>query len=696
MKTIVTLCSGVLCGLLVGLWLNKETPSQNGDIPAPTNDSKKAQFDAEDLVNLQKPADIETSIRELLAAPEPWDRIHDMVVLSAEWSSEDLDAASTFLKGNLSEDAVEMLFSVVLTRWSHVDPDAALAFSIELKNEANPLANRLFRQQITNWAQQDPNAVWQYAEHVSEDRDLSANLRYAALSAIAKDDASRALRLYQTLEYSPGIDGLMGIISFELAKVDLAHAKALLLESPKREQRAILNGLLQFYATSDPAAGLAYLTSLPSGIEQNYGLAYTLVGQWVRNEPRAALTQIQSMPPGQIRDQTMASAMNIWAQRDLESAINWMLPQLKKPEIVRAWQQLSYTMVRADPERGMALIRQHPELNSIQDSYFSSWIQTDVTSALDWAFENLEAADLAETLGRSVHAVASSDPVAATQIVDLMPASDSRDRALASVARRLADRDLPLAVSWVLEQPEDSAQKNALSQVLSVWAKGEPEAAAQFLEDSFQTENALLKQDMVRQVASTWAENDPLTALQWVKGLDSSEAHDKALASVLFEWSRKDLNGASAYVSEIEATEERSAHYSRLVLAAVREDPMHAIAWVETLPEGDRSDSVYSNLYSHWLQRDSVAASEWINELPKGHIRDLAATQIVSEIHDKAPKDALPWALEIDDENMRNRALGYVIRSASRNDLDVLRESIEAVSDEKQRQRYERQYFPDQ
>mgnify|MGYP001054428155 CR=1 FL=1 len=61
----------------------------------------------------------------------------------------------------------------------------------------------------------------------------------------------------------------------------------------------------------------------------------------------------------------------------------------------------------------------------------------------------------------------------------------------------LAERDTKEALVWVLHQPEDAAQRNALSGVMSVWTEQAPEAAAKFVRDDFRTENELLRQQLV-------------------------------------------------------------------------------------------------------------------------------------------------------------------------------------------------------
>jgi hypothetical protein len=632
-------------------------------------------------------------LENLLAETNAWKQISGITSMAEGWSSGELKAAAEYLTEYRKEPNAERLLSVVLIRWNAVDPQAALLQTLELHDLRENNAMRLVLEQLTDWAREDFDGVWQYAGELKGQPELAGRLRYAALSTLAESDPGAALDLYLSLDNADRMEGVIGSIAVELAKVDLPRAKALLTDASKRDQEAIVSGIMRFYAESDPAAGIAYFAELPAGLAKPHPMAYTLLSPWMRRAPQEAIAAIQAQLVGDRQRQSLSIAMSLWSQQDMDGVIDWLLPRLEDPAMVQAWQSLSYTLVRSDPIRGIELIRAHPELDGVQSPYFSAWVQDDVDAALDWALANLESAELSDTLSQSVHSIAYSDPVAATRIVDLMPMSDSRDGALATVARRLANQDVDLAMEWVLQQPEDAAQRNALSGVMSVWTEQAPEAAAQYLQYQFQTENELLRQQMVRQVAGTWAEKDPIAALDWVDGLDNQSLSEAAMGNILFEWSRNDLSAASAYVAKLDSKEKRSEHYSRLVLSAVQEDPAKAIKWVDSLPSEDRSDAVYRNLYSHWLQRDSVAASEWVNALPEGHERDLAAAQIVSEIDNKSPTEALPWALEIGDEKMRDRALGYVIRGASRLDLDVLRQSIEAISNEQTKERYRKQYL---
>lgn len=647
-------------------------------------------------VNSQKNSlepSVEDSLVELLAEKSAWERIAKVTTLAEGWDSSELKAAVRYLTAHRKEANAERLLSVVLTRWNAVDREAALEQTIELHNLREGAVMCLVLEQLTDWARNDFDGVWRYADRIEGNKELAGRFRFAALSTLAETDPGRALQLYSSLDEVDRMEGVVGAIAAELAKVDLPRAKALVESASKREQKAIVSGIMRFYSEADPEAGLAYLAQLPVHLAQPHPHMYTLVAPWMQRAPKEAIAAIQAQLSGDLREQALSTAMSLWSQQDLGGAISWLLPQLDDPAMVRAWQNLSYTLVRSDPIRGIELIQAHPELDEVKNTYFSAWVQDDVDSALDWALANLKASDLSDVLGRSVYSISHSGPAAAAQIVDLMPMGGPRDRALVNIARRLAGRDVDHAVEWVLQQPEDAAQRNALSQVMGVWTEQSPEAAAAFVQSGFQTDNDLLRQQLVREVAGTMAKKDPIAALDWVDGLGDEAMSEAAMGNLLFEWSRNDLGAATAYVAKLTSQETRSEHYSRLVLNAVQEDPAQAIEWVDSLPDEDRSDAIYTNLYTFWLDRDSVAASEWIDQLPKGRERDLAATQVVSAVDDKSPKEALPWALQIENEQMRDRALGMVIRGASRLDLDVLRESIDAVSDEGRQEHYRRQYL---
>ncbi|TVP80022.1 MAG: hypothetical protein EA353_04970, partial [Puniceicoccaceae bacterium] len=312
-------------------------------------------------------ASIEASLEKLLQESNAWEQIYKVTVLCEGWDSFELKAAAEYLTYQRKQANAERLLSVILTRWSGLDAAAALAHTIELHDLREEAIMRLVLEQLKDRARQDFDAVWQYANRVTGDKELAGRLRYAALSTLAESNPGSALEYYSSLDKADRVEGVVRAIAAELAKVDLPRAKALLDNASKREQEAILSGIMSFYSESDPEAGLAYLSELPVNLAHPYSFIYTLVAPWVRRTPGEAIAAIQRQLGGDLQQQSIGVAISMWSQQDLDGAISWLLPLLDEPVMIGAWRNLSHHLVRSDPIRGFELILAHPELDEVKD-----------------------------------------------------------------------------------------------------------------------------------------------------------------------------------------------------------------------------------------------------------------------------------------------------------------------------------------
>lgn len=640
-------------------------------------------------------AQVSISLAAILRDRDGWQRLEDVVLLASELDTVELSTAAEYLVDRSDDPYAEQLLRVVFTRWMKLDRVAAMAQLQQVQLGEGSVLSRLFQEQAQNWAQNEPDAVWNYANQLNLSAEQTERLRYAVLVTLSQRDPQRALALYNTLQSDQSVQGALSEIVEKLAQLDVELAKDLLSRASTADRSAIISGLLGYYKEVDIAEGLRFAQSLCSGMGNGQMAVYHLFSDRMKEQPAATLDLLSNLEQSSFRDEAFSMALSMWSNQDLEASLKWALPKIADPVVRNAWDSLVYTIAREMPVRGLELIAQNPDLAESRPHLISGWLDADPEAALDWAEANLKPAELNAVLSQGVYSVERSNPKSAIRLVDMMPMGDSRDLAMVHASRMLANEDVELAMNWVLSQEEGSAQRGSLNEVIGTWAAVDPIAAGEYAL-KFETENALLREQLVRQVVSQWAEVDPRAALIWVDSFEEQSMRDASMQGLVSQWAQKDFDSAQAYVMSLPSGDDRSKYLRTMLVSIVHKEPARAMQYFDGLAAVDKTDAITESLVMSWAKNDSVAASGWVNDLEAGRPRDLAASALVSQISSKVPQDALVWALSVEDEELRNRSLAYVIQGAQHLDLQVVSESIDAMTyDDKKVAWYRRTYLKD-
>ncbi len=401
-----------------------------------------------------------------------------------------------------------------------------------------------------------------------------------------------------------------------------------------------------------------------------------------------------AMESSELQNQLIGVFMSRAAYRDIDATLEWAEENNQNPALDHGWRSLMWALARSDLDKGIALISNDGLVTpQARDDFLKSWLTINPQEVANWSQLHLDSNEITDIFRHDIRQITQSAPSAAMQLIDLMSPGDARDSVIQQSIYGLAAADTMGTLNWVLTQPDDAIRQAALQNVIGSWAKIEPEQAAAYTFENF-SENSILLVDLAKSVASNWAKHDPSEALIWARAIKAEEIRQEAVGYALSAWARNDNTAAGNYILAMPADEARSSYIRRHVLFTTKDNPQKALEWIEALPEQEKTDSVTQSFVAGWVGEDSLAASEWVNSLAEGHQRDVAATELVGQIHQKSPKDALPWAYSIENEKLRNQALGNIVSGASRLDQAVVQEAINAMTlPEKQMKWYRERYL---
>jgi len=308
--------------------------------------------------------------------------------------------------------------------------------------------------------------------------------------------------------------------------------------------------------------------------------------------------------------------------------------------------------IARDPAAALAYVRQLPAGPACTQGVFlvlEAIGRQDPERALTLARELVSTREQRAIYNALFARMAATDPAAAVSRLLLVPAGDSRDRALRALAEGWARIDLPAALTWARQldpadrppameavlailTPEDplraidlapqalmgAALDRILVAALQMLVRDDPGKAAvvvsRLAPGEAQTQAALV-------VARALADRDPGEALVWIRTLPADQVQGLALNNVLEVWGAKDPASAGQFVAQMNpgpAQEAAAAQLARLLAAA---NPANALAWAQSLTSDPARNLALITIASTWAQRDPVAAARWAGSVAAPELR---------------------------------------------------------------------------
>jgi hypothetical protein len=158
---------------------------------------------------------------------------------------------------------------------------------------------------------------------------------------------------------------------------------------------------------------------------------------WAAKDPEAALASVLKLPPGEERNQALASVCFGLAETDPADAV--------------------------ETAQDLHLENQPGD---VMGNLMQRWAATDVASAFDWANDQPPGAQRDSLMSRVALVLSQAAPSdAANMVTEQIPPGPAQDEAVMTVVNQWGNQDLAAAAAWVKNFPEGPLQARAVAEL---------------------------------------------------------------------------------------------------------------------------------------------------------------------------------------------------------------------------------------
>ncbi|MFK7849402.1 MAG: hypothetical protein AB8D78_00355 [Akkermansiaceae bacterium] len=273
--------------------------------------------------------------------------------------------------------------------------------------------------------------------------------------------------------------------------------------------------------------------------------------------------------------------LEVWVSKDAVDALSWLVSQpasYRKRELIRlALQQYS---------------------------------ETDGKGAAEWALENLEGAEL--------------------------------NNSLIAVANEWARQNGSEAAQWFLALPDTPERDAAVENTMFVWAGNEPKAAIEFLSQRGEMEGLA---SVLRQASfAGWAKSDPEAAVTASLQISKQENDPEQFANTIANWATVDLEKSSSWLIEnLEKGEQRTVAAAELGAIFAQQSPEDGVQFLSKLSEGEERELVGNAFAAEWASFGPEEAANWASTQQVIQLTEYTASEIAGNYLMKKPEEFTIW-----------------------------------------------------
>jgi hypothetical protein len=307
-------------------------------------------------------------------------------------------------------------------------------------------------------------------------------------------------------------------------------------------------------ASSNPAKAWALLSQI-GGLADRQVFADSVISEWAKTSPQAAIAAAQNLTAGELKASAMAAAIGQWAQSSPREAMDFAAKNL------------------TGSSRQMAVSAAAIE-----------WARSDAQAAAEWALSNQQSTSGIQAIGEIMEFWGETNPQLGADWASKLPAGSFQKQALQSILSKWTDQFPGESAEWIAKHPLLDDLKPL---VAAQWAKSNPAAAAAWafsLPDSQNREIAALE------VTGAWAAADPQEALAWINKNSGSQKNSLRIQAVE-TWAADDPAAALAWANN----QPESSKLSEAVMNRWAETNTKGfISWAEKLPSAQKTDTIRS------------------------------------------------------------------------------------------------------
>jgi hypothetical protein len=322
-------------------------------------------------------------LENIMRGENPLDRNRALLAFIDQLAPEDFQEAVEQFRSLGITDSRFGEYAMLLSAWAKNDPMAALAYARE-KTRGNFATHTI----LTTWASIDPQSAIRWAES-NHTGDEANPYMAGVIRGIASSDPELATSLLTGMPRSPERgEALDAVLPYLLAKGN--EAARSWIENIKDD--ALRNGAMmrvaERFAATDPAGTAAWLMANPSEAAQRR--MDDVYETWARNDERAAMASLESLPAGDNRSNALRGIISSMAGNDPMKAVSIMdrYPSDINDRVVGDFVWSSY---RSNPTIAVNQISRMTHTGYRDHLYrrtLGNWMERDQAAASAWMNSN--------------------------------------------------------------------------------------------------------------------------------------------------------------------------------------------------------------------------------------------------------------------------------------------------------------------
>ncbi len=512
-----------------------------------------------------------------------------------------------------------------------------------------------------HWGRIDPAAAMGAISQI-ENAETRRLVQNEIIGNLANINPAGAFQLLRGLPVSPQAIATYAELFSKWAAQNPPAAFAALGEiAAVAARNTATQSVIRSWLALDPVAAFDAAQTLPAGAARDGAVAdCVLVLAW--EDPAAAAEYVARLSPGANRNRLVEALAVAWADSDPFSALTWLEHTADESGYTQAVKQFLANLNDLHAVEALNYFMSLPDdrqRNRNLLTVLAVMAKSDGPGALDWAKVNLTGAAYDNAVKVVLGQLVEANPPLASTIVNQLPAGADRDELIKRIAEPLARLDFAGAIAWAQNLPADvtnASREEALSTIVKTMAERDPAAAAREVIGLAADPAAA---SAMATVADTWAKADSNAALAWAETLPSGAARDGAMAAAVAAYSHLDAAGAWEVASRelpagVPAT---TAAQSEIAIFLARKDPAAASQDLMTIPDGNSRAFAVPIIAAGWVKDDVAAASQWVATLPISDERDHALQQVLPPLAQTQPEAALALALTASSDDSRYNEL---------------------------------------
>lgn len=307
------------------------------------------------------------------------------------------------------------------------------------------------------------------------------------------------------------------------------------------------------------------------------------------------------------RYRLMLSFIDSLAPEDFEAAVRDFRDMGMTEQRYGEYSMLLSAWAKVDPTSALAYAKENTDNPFATDTILSTWASNDPEAAIRWAEENHKGEGANPFLVGIIRALASTDPLRATQLLTSMPRSVERGSALDGILPALLAQGDSATREWIASLEDEALRSGAMMRVAEKFAETDPKGTIAWLMEN----PSEATQRRMDDVFSTWASKDGSAAMSAYLALPAGENRSNALRGIINNIATSDPQQAIALMDQnsSDVSERTVRHFA---WRTFNTNPEIAVDQIARVQDQESRAWMYRRLVGSWIDRDSAAAAQWL------------------------------------------------------------------------------------